>query len=99
MREVFQAIGQDGAFLIYEPARNDGEGRPAFMDRFEEIGRRDWTTLSDEEFKEAINHVRTCDLPETLSDWEELGREAGFSGVTDLYMSSDGLFRLINYRR
>jgi SAM-dependent methyltransferase len=98
MREVRDGLHHDGAFLIYEPTRNDGEDRSAYLDRFESIGRRDWTGLSADEFKEALGHVRGCDLPETQSTWIELGREAGFSQITEPYRSPDDLFRLFIYR-
>lgn len=98
MGEIRRAMGPNGAFLIYEPARDDGEGRAAYMDRFEDTARKDWTSLTGEEFKEAIDHVRTCDLPETVSDWKKLGEGAGFSRVGELYRSPDDLFRLIKYR-
>jgi SAM-dependent methyltransferase len=98
MREIGQHMRVDGAFLIYEPTREDGEDRPAYLDRFEEIGRKDWTELSAEEFEEAMAHVRGCDLPETVSGWIALGREAGFSSIVELYRSPDDLFRLFSYR-
>jgi SAM-dependent methyltransferase len=98
MREVRAAIAADGAFLVYEPTRRDGEDRPAYLDRFEAIGRRQWTELTADEFAEAMKHVRTCDLPETVSAWRRLGREAGFEAVSELYRSPDDLFRLFLYR-
>ncbi len=98
MREIRAGMRADGAFLIYEPTRDDGEGRPAYLDRFEETGRQDWTALSADEFKDAMHHVRTCDLPETEHDWVALGREAGFSRISELYRSPDDLFRLFSYR-
>jgi SAM-dependent methyltransferase len=98
MREIYAGMSPAGALLVYEPTRDDGEGRPAYLDRFEAIGRRDWTALSADEFKEAMHHVRTCDLPETVSEWEALGREAGFARIAELYRSPDDLFRLFSYR-
>ncbi len=98
MREIRDGLRSDGAFLVYEPTRDDGEDRPAYLDRFEETGRHDWTALSGDEFKEAMGHVRGCDLPETVSGWEALGREAGFSKIAELYRSPDDLFRLFSYR-
>ena len=98
MREVRNGLRADGAFLIYEPTRDDGEDRSTYLDRFEDIGRRDWTALSADEFKEAMGHVRGCDLPETVSTWIELGREAGFTKIAELYRSPDDLFRLFSYR-
>jgi len=98
MREVREGMIADGALLIYEPTRRDGEDRSAYLDRFEDTGRREWTALSADEFKEAMNHVRTCDLPETVSDWVALGREVGFSRIAERYRSHDDLFRLFSYR-
>ena len=98
MREVRAGLAPQGAFLVYEPTRRDGEDRPAYLDRFEDIGRREWTELSDTEFAEALKHVRACDLPETVSDWERLGRDAGFASSRQLYASPSDLFRLFLYR-
>jgi SAM-dependent methyltransferase len=98
MREVREGLRAGGVLLIYEPTRDDGESRPAYLDRFEEIGRRDWRALSADEFREAMEHVRGCDLPETVSDWSTLGREAGFTKIAELYRSPDDLFRLFSYR-
>lgn len=98
IREVRRALPPEGAFLIYEPTRDDGEDRPQYLDRFEDIGRRDWTALTAEDFKEAMNHVRTCDLPETAAGWQALGNEAGFTRVAQLHVSPDDLFRMYCYR-
>jgi len=98
MRQIRERIDPRGAFLVYESTRDDGETRAAYLDRFEAIGRRDWTAFSADEFKEAMGHVRDCDLPETVSGWVGLGREAGFSRIGELYRSPDDLFRLFSYR-
>ncbi len=98
MRDVREGIVPQGAFLIYEPARRDGEDRAAYLDRFEDIGRREWTALTPDELKDGMRHVRSCDLPETVSDWIMLGREAGFSQTAELYKSKSDLFRLFLYR-
>jgi hypothetical protein len=98
MRDVRKGIADDGAFLVYEPTRRDGEDRPAYLDRFETIGRRDWSKLTAAEFAEAMKHVRSCDLPETVSGWEALGHEAAFSSTRELYKSPTDLFRLFLYR-
>jgi len=98
MREARSAIDANGAFLVYEPTRRDGEGRAEYLDRFEGIGRHEWTQLTTAEFAEGMKHVRTCDLPETVSDWGSLGREAGFSAASELYKSPTDLFRLFLYR-
>lgn len=98
MREVSAGLAPDGAFLIYEPTFEDGEDRRRYLDRFEEIGRREWTALTPEDFANAMAHVRTCDLPETAAQWEALGRAAGFKRIAELYVSPDDLFRMFSFR-
>jgi hypothetical protein len=98
MRELRDEMKSDGALLIYEPTLREGEDRGAYLDRFEQLGRREWTALSDEEFKEAMKHVRTCDMPESPSSWAALGREAGFSRMDELYAAPSDLFRMYSYR-
>ena len=97
MRHVRASLKPGGAFLIYEPTRRDGEDRQQYLERFEVIGRRDWTGLTDTQFAEAMKHVRDCDLPETASVWHDLGRDTGFAATTQLYASPDDLFRLFLY--
>jgi SAM-dependent methyltransferase len=98
MREVRNRLDAGGALLIYEPTCREGEDRVAWVDRFEETGRREWTALSAEELKEAMGHVRTCDLPETASEWIALGHETGFSEVAELYTAPSDLFRMFSFR-
>jgi SAM-dependent methyltransferase len=98
MREIHDRLSPDGALLIYEPTRRDGEDRTTYLDRFEDTRRRNWTALSPTEFEEAMRHVRTCDLPETVSDWQTLGREAGFSRVAEVFKAPSDLFRMFSYR-
>lgn len=98
MREIRNSLGESGALLIYEPTRWDGEDRTAFLDRFEMIARREWTGLSDDERDDAMRHVRTCDLPETVSGWVALGIEAGFTRIAERYRSHDDLFRMFSYQ-
>jgi SAM-dependent methyltransferase len=98
MRDVRRSIRGDGALLIYEPTSYDGESRAAWLGRFEQLGRREWTALSEDEFEEAWKHVRTCDFPETVSDWIALGHDAGFASVSELYCAPGDLFRMFSYR-
>jgi ubiquinone/menaquinone biosynthesis C-methylase UbiE len=98
MREIQAQLSPNGALLIYEPTCRDGESRADYLDRFEETGRREWTALSAEEFEEAMRHVRTCDLPETVTKWGTLGHDAGFTRIAELYKAPSDLFRLFSYR-
>jgi len=98
MRAIRTKLSGNGALLLYEPARHDDEDLPAYLDRFEATGRRDWSALQAHELREAMKHVRGCDLPETVSNWIALGREAGFSTGAELFQAPTDLFRVFCYR-
>ncbi|HET7715665.1 MAG TPA: hypothetical protein VFK86_08560, partial [Bauldia sp.] len=56
-----------------------------------------WTMLSKEEWDQIAHHIATSDLPETATGWLDLGRKAGFSKATQLFVDpTDGL-RIFRY--
>src|SRR6266851_1746463 len=77
MREVRAAVGDGGRFLIYEPFCSEGESRPAYLDRFEQVNHSAWAALTSEEWAAMLAHVRAADFPEPASVWAQLGRDAG----------------------
>lgn len=96
---LFAAIrGMVGrSFLLYEPARRDGEDRDAFIRRFLAAQAPLWGTLSPEERAQITHHIETCDLPETASGWLDLGRAAGFARAEQVFVDpTDGL-RMFRY--
>lgn len=98
MREIRDMIDADGLFLIYEPARNDGESRDEFLDRFERTGQAAWPALTPDEWQAVLDHVRGFDLPETATGWLDLGRAAGFGRAEPVFTDPLDLFRMYCYR-
>jgi SAM-dependent methyltransferase len=98
MREVRAAVGPAGLFLIYEPTRHEGESRPAYLDRFERINHAAWTALTPDEWAIIIAHVRSADFPEPQSVWAQLGRDAGFADVRELYTDPSGFYTVFCLR-
>ena len=98
MREVRSAVGDGGRFLIYEPVRREGESRPAYLDRFEQINHSIWAALTPEEWAAIVAHVRAADFPEPPSVWTQLGRDAGFPDVRDLFTDPTGLYTVFCFR-
>jgi len=47
----------------------------------------------------AYHHVATCDLPETATAWQTLGREAGFAETRQIYLDPTGFYGLYRYDR
>ena len=50
--------------------------------------------LTVEEYEAMAAHVRANDFPETTSQWQSLGREAGFRRVRELFVAPTDLFRM-----
>ena len=98
MRAVRSAIGDSGLFLIFEPASLEGETRPAYLERYETFINAAWTALTPAEKDILWTHVRTCDFPEQPSTWTQLGRDAGFSEVHDLFTDAPQLLKVFSYR-
>jgi SAM-dependent methyltransferase len=98
MREVRAAVGDGGRFLIYEPVRHERESRPAYLDRFEQTAHSIWAALTREEWAAILAHVRAADFPEPPSVWAQLGRDAGFPDVRDLFTDPTGLYTVFCFR-
>jgi SAM-dependent methyltransferase len=98
MREVRAAVGDGGRFLMYEPVRNEGESRSAYLDRFEQINHSAWASLTPEEWAAILAHVRAADFPEPPSVWAQLGRDAGFPDVCALFTDPTGFYTVFCFR-
>jgi hypothetical protein len=98
MRSVRSTLGDGGLFLIFEPANLEGETRAAYLERYEQFIESDWTALSPAERNILWTHVRTCDFPEQPSTWLQLGHDAGFTEVTDLFTDAPKFSKVISYR-
>jgi 2-polyprenyl-3-methyl-5-hydroxy-6-metoxy-1,4-benzoquinol methylase len=95
MKAIRAATGS--FFMLYEPARRDGEDRETFIARFLGAQVPLWTSMTAEQRDQLIHHIETCDLPETASGWLDLGREAGFRTAEQLFVDpTDGL-RIFRY--
>jgi hypothetical protein len=94
MRHCRRTTPDDGLFLIWEPASPDSESRDGWVARFEETCEVLWAALTREEWGAMLTYVRTADFPETSSAWQALGREAGFSGVRELFVAPANINRM-----
>jgi SAM-dependent methyltransferase len=94
MREIRSVVGDRGLFLIYENASPDGEDRDTWLLRFRRQNQSLWTAVTPEECEAMAAHVHANDFPETTSQWQSLGREAGFGRVRELFVAPTDLFRM-----
>jgi len=97
MREIRRMVGSRGLFLVYENASPDGEDRQGWLDRWD-LQRPLWTAYSADEWEAMAAHVHAHDHPETVTRWQELGRESGFNRVEEVFVAPTDLFRMFLFR-
>ena len=97
MRDVCRILDGHGLFLIYENASPDGEDREQWLARWD-LQRPAWVAYSAQEWEIMASHVHQNDFPETASCWRQLGREAGFRDVEEIFVAPSDLFRMYCFR-
>jgi 2-polyprenyl-3-methyl-5-hydroxy-6-metoxy-1,4-benzoquinol methylase len=99
--DVFKAIRDamdvGGIFFLYEPTAINGEDRAGYIERFQQTNKRLWSYLTDHEWSQILDHVSTCDFPETAADWLMIGKEAGFSAGYQIFKDPTDLYRLFRF--
>lgn len=96
LRAARRTLDPGGVLLVYENTSPDGEDREAWLERWDRH-KPDWTALTPEEWWLMRVHVHDHDFPETVSRWRELGVEAGFGEVRELFVSPTDMFRLFAF--
>lgn len=97
MRAIRSIVGDRGRLMIYEDASPDGESRDGWLARWDQQ-KPHWTAYTEAEWDYVTAHVHSSDFPETDQVWRQLGRDAGFNRVDELYQSPTGLFRLYSFQ-
>ena len=93
LRECRRVLSPNGLVVVIDVFRREGESREAYLHRWEGNARAAFTDLDEEEMTTLIDHVWSCDFPESLSTYEELGTRAGYDRVVSL--AEDDLNRLV----
>ncbi len=96
-KAIQEALSAGGTFLLYEPTRIDGEDRARYIERFQQTTHHLWSYLSEREWRQILDHVSTCDYPESSADWLEIGREAGFSSGQQIFKDPTDFYRLFRF--
>ncbi len=97
IREIRGVVGDRGIFLLYEPTLAEGEDRQGYLNRTKRIVPARWSALSPAELAQVLEHIDTCDLPESSEVWLSLGRDAGFSHARQIYANPTDLYRMYRY--
>lgn len=93
MCDVRRAIGQRGVFAVYENTSPDGEDREEWHRRWD-LQKPHWTACMADEWDAITAHVHAADIPETTTQWRQLGQEAGFRRIREIFRAPTDLFRM-----
>lgn len=88
-----------GAFVFFEPALREGEGRDVYLEKWIALARRDWTALTEGEMAGVIAHVTGSDYPETVADYRAMGAAAGLGKSEVLFEEEAGPYVVMTFER
>lgn len=83
--QVVRVLMPSGVFIWIDIARCDDEDRDGFITRLHEEVRRNWVGMPLDEQTDAIEHIRSCDFPETASWMESEWLARGGASVECLF--------------
>lgn len=93
LRECRRLLSPAGLLIVIDVFLRKGESRDVYLHRWERNARAVFTALDEEEMATLIDHIWTCDFPESLSAYEESGARAGYARIVSL--AEDNLNRLV----
>lgn len=76
-RSIRSCLRPEGMFLFIDVVRDEVEDRTTFLDRFSVEIRNHWNALAERDIAEILDHIRTCDFPETDRGIRDLAHHAG----------------------
>lgn len=92
-------LNDRGIFLLIDIIRPEEESREAYLRRYLENARREWKTLTPQEFTEIEEHVSSRDFPETRSTFYEMAEKHQFSRWDSLYCDPLNTTQLLCFYR
>jgi SAM-dependent methyltransferase len=82
-RSIRSGLRPGGIFLLVDVVRDEGEPREAFLERYSQEIRSRWVALAERDVRDILEHIRTCDFPETDRGIRALARDAGLGECRD----------------
>jgi SAM-dependent methyltransferase len=73
-----------GMLLVIDPAREEDEPRPIYLDHYCGWIRAEWRKMSPAALEAICDHIRNNDYPETAIDLRAAAAEAGFDRAREL---------------
>jgi len=95
LAQLRSRLAPSAVFLLVDLFREEAESRDDYLERRRAWMRAEWTALSDEELQLVMDHEQSADFPETVSDYQQWAREAGFQSARQSLVASQGMSRCL----
>ena len=83
-----QLLKADGAVLLIDVFRDEGETLEHYLKRYLDNVRKHWQRLAPRDYEMIEEHITANDLPESQSSWWALARTHGFRRMECLFKDS-----------
>jgi SAM-dependent methyltransferase len=84
LRLAHRRLNTGGVLLVVDPAREEDEPRPIYLDRYCGWIRSDWESMPEAAVDAICEHIRGNDFPETARDLRAMAAEEGFDRASEL---------------
>lgn len=81
LNQCHTALKPGGYLLLCDVFRRPNETRDEYLQAYCGQCRKNWTHIPQETLHKALEHIQTCDFPETYETMATLAKEAGFMGT------------------
>lgn len=93
--ESRRLLRANGLLAIIDVFLEEGESRSTYIDRWQKNARMQFTALAPGELEALLEHVRSSDIPESVSEYRLIGRKAGFEIVQSIRRDPQRLNQLV----
>jgi SAM-dependent methyltransferase len=84
LQQACRRLRPGGALILVDTARQDGEDRTTYLERYCGWIESEWQEISREGRDSIHDHIRTCDFPEASENLHALSAGAGFAACHDV---------------
>ena len=99
MGQLSRLLNSDGVFLVIDMVRSEGESPEAYIERYLENARQNWSQLTSQELEMVTDHICSEDLPETQDTLNSLAWKHSFTWSECLYCDPQDISQLLCFSK
>jgi len=97
--EIYRILQPGGIFFLIDIVLREKEDRNAYMLRYLQEIKENWSLLSTDDYEMLENHITSSDYPESLEVFREMGLNNHFDQVDCLYRDPLKTMRLLAFQK